>query len=211
MVNAIADDIGKWNGHQSTGWRATRELFDMLSRHGQIDLAAKLMFRTEFPSFGKMLESGSGTLHEYWGLPNSPFPARGSFMQNEGNTAACAWFPQALAGIRPSLDGPGFKRFTVEPRLPADLDHAEFRYRSPYGEIVSGWRKEATATRFTVRVPPDSTCDFHLPAAAGTKITESGKPLEQASDVAIKNRTGDRIQIELPAGRYEFLVEQGAQ
>jgi len=210
MVNAIADDIGKWNGHQSTGWRVTRELFDVFSRHGHIDLAARLMSRTEFPSFGKMVESGSGTLHEYWGLPNSPFPARGSFMQNEGNTAACAWFPQALAGIRPSLDGPGVKRFTVEPHLPSDLDHAEFRYRSPHGEIVSGWRKEGAATRFTVEVPPNTQCDFFLPATPKASITESGKPLDQAPLVAIKNRTDDRIHLELPAGRYEFLVEPGA-
>jgi hypothetical protein len=61
---------------------------------------------------------------------------------------------QSLAGIRPSFDGPGFKSFTVEPHLPADLDHAEFRYRSPHGDIGSGWRRKITRRALPSRFRP---------------------------------------------------------
>jgi alpha-L-rhamnosidase len=126
-------------------------------------------------------------------------------MQNEGNTAACGWFSRSLAGIRPSFDGPGFKQFIVEPQLPPDLDHAEYRYRSPYGNIISGWRKEGNVARFMIEIPPNTTATVSIP---GQQVFEGKKEgpgsIKDAEGVQFIRAEEGRLVFEVQSGRYHF-------
>ena len=74
------------------------------------------------------------------------------------------WCYERLAGIRPDMSAPGFKRIVLKPDFSvARLTRVSASHRSPYGIIASDWRREGGTIRWKVTVPPNTTAEAHLP------------------------------------------------
>jgi alpha-L-rhamnosidase len=81
------------------------------------------------------------------------------------------WFYRWLAGIRPDPKFPGFKEFLITPSTPEGLDFVNCTYNSPYGSIVSNWRKEPSGNyHFEMTVPDGSLAHVDLPVSANQHI-----------------------------------------
>jgi alpha-L-rhamnosidase len=73
-----------------------------------------------------------------------------------------AWFYAHLAGIQPTEDTPGFRRFRLAPGLCGELDSVEAEYRSPFGKIASAWSRDGSSVGYRFEVPPGTEAEICL-------------------------------------------------
>jgi alpha-L-rhamnosidase len=83
------------------------------------------------------------------------------------------WFIQWLAGIGLDPASPGFRHILIHPQPVGDLTWAKASHISPYGEIISSWKKEGDRFTLSVNIPPNCTATVILPGANGNR-TEVG-------------------------------------
>jgi alpha-L-rhamnosidase len=189
--NIVADMKEKWNGHLSTGSRASYPLLAVLSKYGRIDDAYAIMARTNYPSLGHMLSFGTGTIGESWEFPDAPPMA--SHCQNEGYTQMTRWFYQDLCGLNPDPQEPGFKHFFLQPQIPKDLKSAGMEFQSPYGRIATSWEQKDGSVTLKAQVPWNTSATVKLPGF--TQITINGK-------------AQDKSEFILPAGKWEIVANK---
>lgn len=195
-------------GHLSTGNLATKYLLEALSEHGRADVAFRIATRTEYPSWGYMLENGATTLWERWEN------VTGSKMNSHNHPmlgSVSSWMFKYLAGIRPDPEGPGFSRFIIRPHPVEGLDWAEAEYRALPGTIRSAWRRDSDRLVMQLSVPPNATARIHVPCGEVSAITERGVPVGVADGLRVLATSfgapGETV-VEAGSGHYELTVGQ---
>lgn len=73
-----------------------------------------------------------------------------------------AWFYKALGGIKPDPAKPAFKNILLQPHFVSGLTHCETTHQSPYGTIVSSWKRSGKKIVYTAVIPPNSTATLTL-------------------------------------------------
>lgn len=180
-------------GHFDTGMMATPYLLEVLTKYGRPDLAYTIMNRRDFPSFGYNIERGATSIWETWlGHDSHSHPMFGS---------VCAWFFQALGGILPDPENPGFKHIIIKPVLVSDLDFVSASYHSIYGEIKSDWVYSNGNLNFNVSIPPNTKAEIYLP---GDKSTEY---LTEDSNIKFYGSSNNTLQFSIPSGNYKIIVK----
>jgi alpha-L-rhamnosidase len=82
------------------------------------------------------------------------------------------WFYRWLGGIRPDPGSPGFKEFILAPSTPEGLEFVNCTYHSPFGQIVSNWRKVSKGTcQFELKIPAESMAMVTLPVKPSQRIS----------------------------------------
>ncbi|RYE16873.1 MAG: alpha-L-rhamnosidase, partial [Sphingobacteriales bacterium] len=164
----LADNIGKYNNHLTTGFLGTPYLCHVLSRFGYNDLAYTLLLQETFPSWLYPVKMGATTIWERW----DGIKPDGSFQTPEMNSfnhyaygAIGDWMYQNIAGIQ--LAEPAFKKIVIKPIIGGKLTWAEGSYNSPYGKIISKWKIADNKLTMDVTIPKNTTADIYVPDAAG--------------------------------------------
>ena len=163
MANVESQD-----GHLDTGILGAKYLFRSLTDGGRVDVAYRIATQTTFPSYGDWLQKGATTLWEDW--------AGGASLNHIMFGDISAWFYEALAGITPDPEHPGFRHFVINPHAVADLTWVKAEHGSPYGTIRSAWRLESRRLTLQVTVPPSTTATIRVPATDPASVTEGGEP-----------------------------------
>jgi alpha-L-rhamnosidase len=204
------------NGHRmATGFLGTRPLLPVLSSVGQNDLAVRLLQSREFPSWGYEIEQGATTIWERWDsyTKEDGFGRHNAAMNSFSHYAfgaVCEWMFNDLAGIG-TLE-PGYQKIIIWPRPPSpgsNPDHepiswVKARYDSIRGPIAVSWRREAGQFDLEVTIPANTTARLVLPSTNADGITESGKPLAEASDVRLIGAGDGTAALSLGSGTYRF-------
>ncbi len=176
-------------GHLSTGVPATRDLFKVLTELGRGDLAMEMMKQNDYPSFGQMLENGSGTTWERWDGKSNICGA--------GLNAIDEWMYHSLAGIQADPEQPGFKHIYFRPGVIKDLNSARATYNSIRGAITSDWKREGNKLTLRIKVPVGSTGTVEIPVkSAGDVVAPVGAQLAKGADGQPAWTVG--------SGEYEF-------
>jgi alpha-L-rhamnosidase len=97
-----------------------------------------------------------------------------------------AWFYQALAGINPDVERPGYQHIRIEPQVVRDLAWASGTVETVRGIVSSSWSHEPGVIRLEVEVPVNAQATISIPQE------------DQMSDITI--REGQRTVWE--KGRY---------
>lgn len=143
----------------TTGFLGTPMALDALADVGEAELAWSLLLRTEYPSWGYMVEKGATTIWERWNGDT------GDVAMNSYNHyalgAVCGFLYRRIAGIEPTE--PGFRRFRFAPIPDPRTSHASARYDSVLGRVEAGWRYVEEEIRFDLRVPQGAEADIELP------------------------------------------------
>ena len=154
--------LEKNEGHLDTGMLGTYFMMEYLREIGRSDLVFTMFNQTTYPGWGYMLEQGATTLWEqwngYWSRIHSCF------------TSPCNWLYQGLAGIQADPEAPGFKNVIIKPEVVGDVTWVKAHHDSPYGRVVSSWKKEAGKLTLNVEIPPNSTATVHVPATGNEEI-----------------------------------------
>jgi alpha-L-rhamnosidase len=196
---ALVDELGKFEGHVSTGIFGTRYLFEALTRYGRADLAYAAAAQRTFPGWGHMLDRGATTLWESWAYPEHVASQNHPMFGSVGQ-----WFYEGVLGIAAADDAVGFDRAVVRPNPVGDLTWARGHHRTVRGPLASAWRVDRGRFTLTVDVPVGVTADVHVPAARLDDVREGGRPLAAAPGVHVVGLDGDRAVVRVGSGRYEF-------
>lgn len=165
--------------HLDVGVLGAKALLDALNDNGYSEAAYRIAVQDTYPSWGWWVVNGATTLLENWDLNATRDISDNHMMFGEIG----GWFFKSIGGIHPDPERPGFKHILLRPIFPDGLDHSDVRYKSPYGEIISSWRKHKKIVIHDIVVPPNSTATFYPPS-----------------------NVKEREKIELDAGRHQLKL-----
>jgi len=187
-------------GHVGCGVIGISWLLRGLSDNGFADVAYLLATQKTYPSWGYMTEHGATTIWELWN-GNTADPA-----MNSGNHVMLlgdllTWCYQYLGGIR-QKDGAqtAYKHIVLKPRFEIqDCFDADVQYGSPYGQIVSRWKKNLQHLDWHVEIPCNTTAEVWLP---GGEVRQLGSG---SYDLSVPIPTRDAAII-----KDEFVYDHAA-
>jgi alpha-L-rhamnosidase len=192
-------DIERKGWHLDCGILGVKYLMQVLTDEGRADVAYRIAAQTTFPSWGHWLNLGATTFFEHWDGRNSRIHHMFSDVS--------AWFYKALAGINTDPEQPGFKHVIIRPCPVGDLTWARGEHNSPYGSILSAWKREEDAFILDVSIPPNSSATVHLPTADSASVTEGGKPVSESSKVVMIGVDKGFTVLTVESGEYHFVTK----
>lgn len=193
-LRVIAD-----NKHIDVGLLGTKTILNALSENGYPQLAYEVAAQESYPSWGHWIVNGATTFLENWPLDATRDISMNHIMFGE----ISAWYYKALGGIFPDETQPGFKHIVLRPHFVEGLDHFEASYESPYGKILSGWRRTNGLVEYEVTIPPGSSANLTL---IGTQIKDQTEYFAGSRNAVFMSKSDTRQTIRLQAGTYRFLV-----
>jgi alpha-L-rhamnosidase len=215
------ESVKRHNGHLGTGFIGTPRLLPGLSRAGRDDVACRLLLTDTYPSWLFPVKNGATTMWERWNgwTPDKGF---GDIKMNSFNHYAFGAVGEYLYGGVGGIQAtsPGYKTIVVRPAVPAPdwdertaaLTWANTSFDSPYGLIVSQWKRDGDALTLEVEIPPNTTAEVHVPvlrpaegaARAADAVTENGRPAAQSPGVKFLRMERGAAVYAVGSGRYTF-------
>jgi alpha-L-rhamnosidase len=164
LLNAVQNGP---SGHFSTGIFGTKYALETLSENISPNAVFDIVNSTTYPGWGFMLDNGATTIWETWKESDNTFsnnhPMFGTVTE---------WYYRWLGGIRPDPESPGFKEFILAPSTPEGLEFVKCTYHSPFGQIVSNWKKvQSGSFRYEMKIPAESIANVFLPLNQSQKIS----------------------------------------
>ncbi|MDP4189417.1 MAG: alpha-L-rhamnosidase C-terminal domain-containing protein, partial [Bacteroidota bacterium] len=181
--------------HLDVGLLGTKSILNALSQYGYADVAYKVAAQEDYPSWGWWIKNGATTLYENWKIGAKNDASLNHIMFGEIG----AWYYKALGGIYPDPEKPGFKNIILKPNFPEGLDYFEASHQSPFGNILSKWKKQSGIVSYTVTIPANSTASLIIPKHFELKSAKGPE-----GPMAFKEK--DFISLE--AGTYNFEIGQ---
>ena len=149
------------DGSMDVGLLGSKTILNALSANGYADLAYQLASKGTYPSWGWWIKNGATTLYENWRIDGKKDISLNHIMFGE----ISAWYYKALGGLYPDSSMPGFKHIILRPNFVAGLDAFEASHISPYGEIVSSWKKNRGKVQYTITIPSNSYATLYIDEA----------------------------------------------
>jgi len=190
------------SGHFNTGIFGTKYILEMLSEYDSPQHVFDIVNSTNYPGWGFMIDRGATTIWETWKESDNTYsnchPMFGTVTE---------WYYRWLAGIRPIPESPGFKEFVLAPSIPNGLGFVNCTYHSPFGPIISNWKKEKQGIcRYEMEIPSGSEAHVKLMLNPSQKIQIEKKGAKINVDEIKGLQTGN---FTLSDGHYTITVAPG--
>jgi len=152
----LYDNIENKNkGHLATGLVGIPVFTEWAVLSRETGLMYSMLKKRDYPGYLYMLENGATTTWEHW-------DGRRSRIHNCYNGIG-SWFYQALGGIKPDYDFPGYKHMIIDPQIPEGITRAETSKETPYGTVIVNWEIVNRIFSMKVSVPVGSTAHVVIP------------------------------------------------
>ncbi len=147
----IKDCHGKYRDHIAAGLMGVSIFTEWCIRERETDLMATILRQEDYPSYLNMINQGATTTWESWdcGRPGKEDRSR---VHNCYNGIGI-WFYQALAGIRPDEQQPGYKHFFIDPQPCEGIEWVRCTKPTLYGTI----RVELGNGQLKIEIPESTT------------------------------------------------------
>ncbi|KAK6004985.1 hypothetical protein QM012_007764 [Aureobasidium pullulans] len=172
----------------ATGFAGTPIITHALSSVGLQNLAYRMLYEKECPSWLYPITMGATTVWERWNsmLPDGSInPGEMTSFNHYALGSIVNWLHEVVGGIS-SLE-PGWKHSLIRPVPGGSLTHAEVKHDTPYGMLSCKWFIDAGQFKLSLTVPPNMTAVVVMPD-------------EQASVILGEKEEGT----EIGSGTYEF-------
>ena len=139
-----------------TGFLSTPFILDVLADIN-IDYAYKLLENEEMPGWLFMPKNGATTIWESW----EGTKAQGGIasLNHYSKGAVCEWLFKEMCGIK--VDGEN--HFVIKPQPGGHFDFAKAEYKSIFGTLKSGWKKQNYKYIYEIEIPANCTAEIVLP------------------------------------------------
>ena len=191
LVNLITQNGNKLD----TGFVSIPYLLDVLVDNGREDIAYKLLFQTECPSWLYEVEKGATSIWESWNAISPDGRINLASFNHYAFGCVGDWMYRVVAGLDKTQ--PGYKHILIHPTPHSYLTHARASYQSVYGEIVSSWELRNGIMRIEVKIPPNTTATIKMPGANLHSIKEISPIIQDGSNVIASIGSGSYV-IEYP-------------
>ena len=208
VVKSLVDRISaESHGHVGTGLVGAQWLMRTLSDNGHADVAYQIATQKTYPGWGYMAERGATTIWELWnGDTADPAMNSGNHVMQIGDLAV--WMYEYLAGIRSDPQAPGFRHAIIRPYPAGDLTFVKASHKTPYGTILSSWKRAGGVFTLDVAIPANTTATVWVPAKDAGAVTESGSPVSAAKGVKFLRSEAGAAVFEIESGAYSFHAAQ---
>lgn len=186
--------------HLDVGVLGEKAVLNALSENGYAASAWKIASQETYPSWGWWIVNGATTLYENWDTKSQHDISLNHIMFGEIG----AWLYKGMGGIYPDEKSPGFKNIILRPFFSKTIKYASASHQSPFGKIVSEWKREGTKLYYTVIVPANSTADLYLPE--GYLLRKAELPSSNDNITVQQNADGC---YKLLAGSYKLELAMG--
>jgi len=223
--NLTQDVVYENDTHVTTGFIGVKYLLPTLTKMGRSDLAYELAAQTTYPSWGYMVANGATTLWELWN--NKVGPSMNSHNHPMLGSVG-GWFYQALGGINPDPNAPGYRRILIRPQIVRDLASASGTIETVRGLVTSSWTHTSGRVRLEVTVPVNSEAQVVIPKdeemgevvvrEGGRAVWEKGafvpgtpgvkSGAEGALGVSFLSPVKKGISFEIGSGHYVFELTE---
>lgn len=167
VIAQLNKELEAANYHLNTGFLSTVYLLPTLCDNGLGEGAFRILEQTSVPGWLHPVTLGATTMLENWrGLDEF----RESF-NHYSFGAVCQFLFEYVAGIRPTFDAPGFRKFSLKPVPGGSLTWAEASYKSRHGMIRSGWEIKDDIFHYHCTVPENTEADLYMPDGSVHKLT----------------------------------------
>lgn len=165
LVEPVTDKMlelsaGKHKGHFAAGLVGIPIVTEWAVKMQQPDFFYGMLKKRSKPGFLYMIDNGATATWEYW-------DGQRSHVHNCFNGIG-SWFYQALGGITPDDNEPGYRRFTVRPQIPDGISWTEVTQPTPYGTISVRWEAEGNTLSMQITVPAGTNAEVWLPRRTAT-------------------------------------------
>lgn len=164
----LKDCHGKYRDHIAAGLMGVPVFTEWCIKERQADLMATILRQPDYPGYLNMINQGATTTWESWDCGREGKEDR-SRVHNCYNGVGI-WFYQALAGLRPDPEEPGYKHFYVDPQRVEGVEWVKVSKPTQYGEI----KVAIEGKRLKVRVPEGATATV-FPGTKREKTVEAGE------------------------------------
>jgi len=174
----------EYDGFVNTGIFGLARIFKVLSENGYEDEVYRLLSKTGNNSFATMWESFDVTT--LWETLPTSVEAGQSYqgsMNHPMQAGFDAWFYSGIAGINPSLNGPGFQEIEFRPYLTRQIRSVSASYASKSGTIISEWDGDNEGFKWKIVIPANSLGNIQVPTyGSHAPITLNGKKVDSLSE-----------------------------
>jgi hypothetical protein len=157
-----------------------------------------MLIQDDGPGYVYQLKMGATSLTEAW--DTNPRLSQNHCMLGHIEE----WLYKGLGGILSDPSGPGFKKVIVKPQIVGDLSGAHVTYNSPYGRIVSQWKRENNKLTMEITIPVNSTATVYVPARNTAGVTEFGLSVDKAEGVKFLRFENNAAVYNVVSGSYQF-------
>lgn len=208
-VRKLTELLAEAGNHLTTGFVGTPYLNPVLSETGNNELAYRLLFQKDYPSWLYQVTKGATTIWEHWdGIKEDGSFWGGGDMNSFNHYAYGAigeWLYRHVAGIGPDESEPGFKVVHIKPQPGPGLEWAEAHLETMYGKVASYWRRsEDGGIAVSVTIPANTKGIVILPGAIWNGLLESGVPAEQVAGIHSMESAESGVRMVLGSGSYQF-------
>ncbi|MBP1675840.1 MAG: nanB [Bacteroidetes bacterium] len=192
----VVSQIGTGDLNITCGVVGIQWLMRELHRMGRQDVAFALAANTKYPSWGYMAANGATTIWELWnGNTANPKMNSGNHVMQLGDLVV--WAYENMAGIKTDYNRTAFKHIVLKPGFDIpDLEYINASYITPYGKLVSNWKKSLMKLHWELTIPVNTTAELHFPNGKVQKVGSGN----YVFDVDIPQRKGIVVN--------EFLYEK---
>jgi len=168
-------------GHISVGLVGVPILTEWAIQNKATDFIYTMLKKRDYPGYLNMIDNGATTTWESWNGDRS-------HIHNCYNGIG-SWFYQAVGGIRPDENNPGYKHIFIEPQIPNGVTWAKTTKETPYGTISLDWKLiPSQELNLNISLPVGITATIVLPANAQSySMNGESIPVENSKTVEIGN------------------------
>ncbi|WP_146008180.1 alpha-L-rhamnosidase [Microbacterium aurantiacum] len=170
MIAFLVDLIHVRGDRLDTGFLAVPHILDVLWENGHPDLARRLLWQPEAPSWLYAVDRGATTIWESWDAIAPDGTPRAVSLNHYAFGCVDDFLFRRVAGIQPTA--PGFRTVVIEPDLSMGLESLAAHVTAPAGRIAVEWEQSAGGYTVMVDVPLGISATLRLgkrdiPLAAG--------------------------------------------
>ncbi len=174
---------------------------------GEGELLYDMNARDDVPGYGFQLRKGATALTESW--PALRVVSNNHMMLGH----LMEWFYGGLGGIRQTENSIAYKEVLISPNIVGGISSASASFESPYGAIVSEWKKTDTELNLKIQIPANARAVVQIPAEGDYTLLESGDPLESVGGLevlsvneGILSGNEGTLTLRIGSGKYYFTI-----
>ena len=168
-VGHLVNLIEKNDYKLDTGFMSVPHLLDVLCEYDHEDLALKILYQEQCPSWLYEVNHGATTIWETWETIHPDGRVEKDSMNHYAFGCVGKWMYEYLAGIKALM--PGYREIMIRPLLNSGLDFVEGSYESVYGKISV--KTDFLYKTMDVEIPLNTKAKVYIP---GAEITVNGVP-----------------------------------